>query len=149
MDGRRGVFNSEDFSNVMARRIATYFSFRGLREPTGKDALLWAHDELGEAWNVLSQQEPWVRNNPDDKEPWSKEAYGEELGDAMLMTFVAGYLEQADSLFCMLAKIAKKLTESDDAAAACYIGLLSDIIGGCDKEIKRILEGGGCYGRTK
>lgn len=140
------MFNSEDFANVLARRIAAYFYFRGLREPTGKDALLWAGSELFEAWEVLSQQEPWLRNNPDDKKPWSKEAYGEELGDSMFMLFIAGYLEHTDPLFCMLGKIAKKLTESDDAAIACYLGLLSDVMGGCDKEIKRVIEGGNTDG---
>lgn len=136
------MFNSKDFNNVLARRISTYYYFRGLLEPDGKSALLWANSELSEAWEVLSQQEPWIRNNPEDKEPWSKEAYGEELGDAMMMIFVAGYLEDTDPLFCMLGKIAKKMTESDSASTACYLGLLSDIMGGCDKEVKRIIEGG-------
>lgn len=136
------MFNSEDFANVLARRIATHFYSRGLHEPTGKDALLWAHDELGEAWNVLSQQEPWVRNNPEDKTPWSKEAFGEELGDAMFMIFIAGYLEGTDPLLCLLQKMSKKITESNAAATSCYLGLLSDVMGGCDREIKRIIEGG-------
>ena len=117
-----------------------YYYYRNLLEPNVEASLLWAHDELGEAWNVVSQKEPWVRNNPESKTPWSKEAFGTELGDAMMMTFVAGYLEDVDPFLCMLQKIATKMSSA--GVEGTYLGLLSDVAGACEKEIKRVTKGG-------
>ncbi len=87
--------------------IREHFRKTGKKVPTAEQALLWAVTEMAEAVEVLFAQGDWVRNNPEEKPIFDKEALGTELGDAMMMLLLCGYLLESDPLLLMLTKLTR------------------------------------------
>ena len=93
----------------LAEEIVTYYEARGLVWPDTRDALAWCITELAEAYEVLLSRKNWVRNNPDDKPDWDAEAFCTELGDAVMMLVVAGWVNGRDVLDLLRTKMNGKL----------------------------------------
>lgn len=94
----------------MLALIRRYYAARKLKEPTAKEALLWAQTEMGEAIDLRMQLDGgWVRNH--EKEPYSPERYAEELGDAIMMLLKAGMAEGVDPLAALEEKLNRKIKE--------------------------------------
>ena len=99
--------------------IGRYYEVRGLKVPTAVEAILWADTEIAEAKElILADIGGWTRNNPDAKEPYTLEGFGEELGDAIMMLMMAGRARGIDPMLSMLAKIERKLDEHVQRRAA-------------------------------
>lgn len=96
----------------VAHTIRKYYIRTGKVVPSDADtAMDWAITEFAEAKELLlARKADWVRNNPDDKEPFSKDRLAEELGDGIMMLLIAGYVEDVDPLQSMLDKLTKELT---------------------------------------
>ena len=71
---------------------------------TTEDAILFAQTEIAEAVEILFARKEYIRNHPDDKPDWSAGAFGEELGDAIFMLMVAGYMMGCDPIDSMISK---------------------------------------------
>ncbi len=94
----------------MYQLIKAYYDRRGLKRPTTEEALLWAVTELGETCDLFLMSKPgWVRNH--EKEPFSRERFGEELGDCMMMLFIAGMNEGVNALECMTNKLMSRMNQ--------------------------------------
>jgi len=92
--------------------IREHYRVRKQKWPTLEEALMWAQTELAEVYELLLAKEGgWVRNNPDKHPPYSDEALAEELGDAILMLLVAGYVTDVDPLVAMIKKIKAAITK--------------------------------------
>lgn len=92
--------------------INDYFVRRGLVWPDAKDAILFSQTEVTEAIELLMAKDGgWVRNNPDGKEPYSTDRFGEELGDAIMMLLIAGLGVGVNPLASMIEKINRKMEE--------------------------------------
>ena len=68
--------------------IKTYYEFRGMKWPSGKEAIDFAITEIGESMDayIRTNQPGWTRNNPD------KEAnVGWELADTFQMLAIAAH----------------------------------------------------------
>lgn len=90
--------------------IAEYFHKRGLKWPTFDEAMKFVQTEIAEVYELdLARIGGFVRNNPQDKEQFSKERLAEELGDAILMLLVAGMTENLNPLEAMENKMRRKL----------------------------------------
>lgn len=85
-----------------------YFNIRQLKHPDFRDAILFAITELAEALEVELAQRSYVRNNPDDKPTFDKNALAEELGDVIMMIQTAGIAYKVDPLRALIDKLAKK-----------------------------------------
>ena len=96
-----------------AMLVDFYYRERGLKWPNETKAILFAITELGEMAELLvnKDDEEWVRNNPEDKEGWSPERFGEELGDVIMMCQVAGMDAGVDPMELLLKKMQRKLDE--------------------------------------
>lgn len=90
---------------MLAEAIAYHFDGRGRMWPTTEDSLLWMITEIAEAFELLSAKKNYVRNNPDDKEPFSKERFAEELGDVIYMAIITGLVEGVNPLDALLNKM--------------------------------------------
>jgi NTP pyrophosphatase (non-canonical NTP hydrolase) len=90
--------------------IIEYYKKRGLKWPDFDDAMKFVLTEIGEVYEIdLSRVGGWVRNNPQDKPEFDKEALGRELGDVIMMLMVAGIAEGVNPLAALVNKINKKL----------------------------------------
>lgn len=90
-------------------RIKEYYEIRGLKVPTVEEALMFVHTELAEVYELLiARSGGWTRNNPQNKPVFTKEGLGEELGDAIMMLMVAGWVEGVDPVKALLEKLYRK-----------------------------------------
>ncbi len=91
--------------------ILFYFKERGYVMPNVWDALAFADTEKAEALEVLldGTGKNWVRNNPEDKPDWDRDAFAEELGDMLMMITIAGLTEGLFPVTAMLEKMKRKL----------------------------------------
>lgn len=91
-----------------------YISSGKVVPPDADTAVAWAITEIAEAIELLlDRKEDWVRNNPGDKETYTPARLAEELGDAIMMLLVAGYVEDLDPLQAMIDKLSHADTTSD------------------------------------
>jgi len=105
------------FDGPLTAAVRLYFKLRGYKMPTIEEALMFAHTELGEVYEILlAQQGGWKRNHPEDKPGYSVEALGEELGDAIMMLIIAGVVVGTNPVEALRAKMMRKLREKKDAA---------------------------------
>jgi len=109
--------NSTD-AYIIASTIDFHFRGRGRVQPTVEDGLLWMVTEIGECFELWSAQKDYKRNNPDDKEAYSKERFGEELGDVVYMAIITGLVAGVNPLAAIFLKmkkqIEKELEENND-----------------------------------
>ena len=100
------------FDGPLTMAVMLYFKLRGYKMPTIEEALMFAHTELGEVYEILLAQEGgWKRNHPEGKPGYSTEALGEELGDAIMMLIVAGKVVGVNPVEALRAKMMRKLRE--------------------------------------
>lgn len=99
---------------LVSDEIRRFYHERGLRWPSNEwIALAWSQTEVAEAYeHLLAGVIGWARSRP-DKHPtvFNSQDFGEELGDAILMLLVAGYIAGVDPLEQMLSKIKRTLEE--------------------------------------
>lgn len=100
-------------SNLLRLRIAGYFSKRGLIWPSVDDALAFALTELAECVELRLAKKSWVRNNPEQKEAWSRSAFTTEVGDVIMMLIVATMHHEIDldPIVALMEKMDRKLEE--------------------------------------
>jgi len=101
-------------ATTLAEAIAYHFDGRGRVWPTTEDSLLWMITEIAESFELLSAKKNYVRNNPDDKEPFSKERFAEELGDVIYMAMITGMVEGVNPLDAMLNKMNNQIRKEID-----------------------------------
>jgi len=90
--------------------IKKYYNERKLKWPSFDEAMKFVVTELAEVYELdLARIGGFVRNHPETKEEFSKERLSEELGDAIFMLLVAGYVEGVNPIESMKAKMCKKL----------------------------------------
>lgn len=90
--------------------ITEYYDKRGLKWPNFDEAMKFVQTELAEVYELdLARIGGFVRNHPENKPQFSKEALAEELGDAIFMLLVAGMAEGVNPLEAMQNKMRKKL----------------------------------------
>lgn len=95
--------------------ILQYYRKRGLKWPDFDNAMKFALTEIGEVYEIdLAREGGWVRNNPDAKPAFDKDALGRELGDVIMMLMVAGIAEGVNPLAALVNKINKKLETVDE-----------------------------------
>ena len=90
--------------------IRRYYACRGYKVPTRLEALGFVVTELGEAFDVaLEQVGGWKRNNPDAKTA-QEAAFVEEVGDIIMMLFVAVGLDDdsGDPIAALMDKMKRK-----------------------------------------
>jgi NTP pyrophosphatase (non-canonical NTP hydrolase) len=96
-------------------KSSTMTALEKYREEKGKKipdhpyrAMAFATTEMGEAYELLLARDGgWVRNNPEKKEEYTAERFGEELGDAIAMLMFAGYVEGIDPLLSIKEKLSR------------------------------------------
>lgn len=94
-------------------RVRDYYDKRSLKWPDVWKALAFSQTEVSEVYELLfSREGGFVRNHPENKPVFTKDRLAEELGDAILMLLVAGYVENVDPLDAMVKKIERKLNET-------------------------------------
>ena len=99
-----------DNSGYLYKAIGEYYALRGLKWPDTDEALMWVITEYAEVMELmLAKKGGWVRNNPDDHQGYSREAFAEELGDVIFMLIVAGMVEGVDPIGAMFDKMASKI----------------------------------------
>ena len=98
---------------MLKSKIKDYYKKRGLKWPKNSwQALGWLHSEIGEVYELLQAREGgWVRNNPDEHDEFARERLAEELGDCVMMLYVAGIVEGVDIEQGLLDKMERKLAE--------------------------------------
>lgn len=90
--------------------VRRYYDKRQLKWPTFDEAMKFVHTEIAEVYELdLSRIGGFVRNHPENKSQFSKDALAEELGDAIFMLLVAGYSEGVDPLDAMQKKMKDRL----------------------------------------
>ena len=96
--------------------IRSHYTLTEKVYPDTWQALAWAITELGEAFELLLNEDPpgWVRNHPDEKEPYSPERLEEELGDVMMRVQVAGMVRGLDPFSALVEKISPPGKEKSD-----------------------------------
>jgi hypothetical protein len=97
--------NEEMKKSATMELIERYYEVRKLTWPNFKEAMQWMQTEVAEVYELDLARGTWVRNNPDNKEPFSKERLAEELGDAIMMLIVAGRVEGVDPMLALQRKI--------------------------------------------
>lgn len=91
-------------------KIQEYYDKRGLKFPNFDNAMKFVATEIAEVYELdLSRIGGWVRNNPDSKPDFDKNALAEELGDAIMMLVVAGMAEGVDPIEALQNKMERKL----------------------------------------
>ena len=96
----------------LVKLIRAYYEQRGLTFPSFDNAMKFVQTELAEVYELdLARIGGWVRNNPQNKPQFSREALAEELGDAIFMLVVAGIAEGVDPIQAMRNKMQRKLEE--------------------------------------
>ena len=91
--------------------ISLYFDGRGLVEPSVEDAFLWTDTEMTEAKLLWLAKKSWVRNHPEDVEPFSSERFAEELGDVIYMAMITGLRAGVNPFAALLEKMHKKIVK--------------------------------------
>jgi hypothetical protein len=91
--------------NDVTRDVLKHFVEHKRIQPTIKDALGFIVTELAEVWELDLAREPYIRNHPEDKEPFTKERFAEELGDVVYMCIIAGSIEHVDVIDAMYKKM--------------------------------------------
>ena len=100
------------FDGPLMGAVVQYFKLRGYKIPTINEALMFAHTELGEAYELLLAREGgWIRNHPGSKPKYSPEALAEELCDAIMMLAIAGWAMHVNPIDALRAKMMRKLRE--------------------------------------
>lgn len=100
---------------ILRDRIVYYYMVRGLKWPNTDQAMAWAITEYAEAVELLFSKGDWIRNNPEDKEGFSKERFAEEIGDVIFMLLVACVNEEVNPFKALVDKMDKKLVEIRDS----------------------------------
>lgn len=96
----------------LANLIIDYYNKRHLTWPNFDNAMKFVQTELAEVYEIdLDRSGNWVRNHPENKPKFDKEALAEELGDAIFMLVVAGLAEGVDPITAMKNKMERKLEE--------------------------------------
>ena len=96
--------------NSLSELINNYYSVRGLKQPDAWRSLAFAHTEIAEVYELLLDRDGgWIRNNPGDKNKFSKERLEEELGDVLMMIMETGISEGVDPERGLRNKIQRKL----------------------------------------
>ena len=94
----------------LAEKIIEYYEKRELVKPTLQEALNWVHTELGEVYEVvMSWDDKWVRNNPQNHPVKTEEDLAEELGDVIFMLMAAGISAGVDPINALENKMKSKL----------------------------------------
>ena len=94
--------------------IKDYYEKRQLKWPDFHQAMKFVHTEIGEVYELdLSRDGGWVRNNPENKEPFNKQRLAEELGDCVMMLIVAGIAEGVDVESALKNKLSNKLKKEN------------------------------------
>jgi NTP pyrophosphatase (non-canonical NTP hydrolase) len=95
--------------------VQKYIDARNLTEPNYQEAMLWLASEVGElADSLLSLDDKWVRNRPEDKSgglDWVHDEVGDVL---MMLTVVCNKLDGADPIGCLFEKMRKYGFDPDD-----------------------------------
>lgn len=95
---------------MLVELVREYYNKRGLKWPTFDEAMKFVHTELAEVYELdLARIGGFIRNHPENKPQFSKEALAEELGDAIFMLIVAGEVEGVDPLEAMENKMKRKM----------------------------------------
>lgn len=95
--------------------IEKYYEGRNLKYPDAWESLAWAQAELGEVYEILlGWRGDWVRNNPQDHPLKTKDDFSEELGDAIMMIMMAGYVEGVNPIQSLKDKINRKLEKVNE-----------------------------------
>jgi len=90
--------------------IKDYYNKRDLKWPSFDEAMKFVHTEIAEVYELdLARIGGFVRNHPENKPQFSKEALAEELGDAVFMLLVAGEVEGVNPIEAMTNKMNRKL----------------------------------------
>ena len=96
---------------MLIDEIKEYYEKRQLNHPNVWEALGWTITEIGEVYEVLLSQGSWVRNNPENKPKFSKEALAEELGVVIFMLVVAGIESGVDPIQALRDKMQRKISQ--------------------------------------
>ena len=98
---------------LLYARILDYYRVRGLKWPDVDDALSWALTEYAEVIELrLANKGGWIRNNPEDKEPYSDERFAEEIGDTIMMLLIAAMGKGIDPIAALINKMDRKMDEA-------------------------------------
>lgn len=90
--------------------VNEYYNYRKLKFPDFSSAMKFVMTELAEVYELdLAREGGWIRNHPENKPEFSKEALSEELGDAIFMLIVAGMAEGVDPIESMKTKMKTKM----------------------------------------
>jgi NTP pyrophosphatase (non-canonical NTP hydrolase) len=97
-------------ARIIRAKITELYLTRGYKWPDEMQALAFVNTELGECYELLlAKTKGWKRNNPRDKQPYSDDDFAKELGDAIMMLCVAGYVCDVDPIEAMLSKMDVKI----------------------------------------
>ena len=97
----------------LTEKILAWFDVGGLKRPDFWHAMGFAETERAEALEVIfSREGGWVRNHPENKPEWDREAFGKELGQAVMMIVMAGIAEGIDPLESLDAWLGKKIASA-------------------------------------
>lgn len=108
--------------------IKEYYDGRKLQWPDFSDAMKFAITEVAEVFEIdLSRNPNWVRNNPQNKPKFSKEALSEELGDVIMMVMVAGIVEGVDPIEALEKKIKRKLSKLKETTIMSALGFEEEV----------------------
>lgn len=107
--------------------VKDYYDKRGLKWPNFDDAMKFVITELGEVYELdLNRIGGYIRNHPENKPTYSKEAMAEELGDAIFMLIVAGYVDGVDPIKAMTDKMNRKLLKLKQETIIKELGYKGD-----------------------
>ena len=92
---------------------AANYHFDGRKRvwPTTEDGLLWMVTEIAETFELVSARKSYIRNNPENKEQFTKERFAEELGDVIYMAIVTGLVEGVNPIEAMFNKMKNQINE--------------------------------------
>ena len=89
---------------TLTQAVQTYYERRGIRVPDAHSALMFLVSEIGELSDaIVSQQEGWIRNDPDKIRD-----IPDEIGDVLMMLTALAICYDIDPYDAMLAKFKKK-----------------------------------------
>lgn len=102
--------------------IKEYYEYRKLTWPNFDNAMKFVMTEVAEVYEIdLARSGKWVRNNPDSKPEFDKDALAKELGDAIMMLIVAGMVEGVNPLEALENKIKSKMGKTVTMASQTYV----------------------------
>lgn len=107
-----------DSQSYLQRLIKYVWSHRQRVWPADIDeGIDWAITEIGEVKELtlarrgVERGVQWVRNNPGDHPPYSKERLAKELCDVMMMVQIAGMSEGIDVIHELRKRLRNKVEE--------------------------------------